>query len=176
LKNAAQDVAVAVRLNGSRFQVIKMKHYAAISVMLAVAVTFCAAAQAQPQKAAKKLPLVTPASDVTYSPLDPKDTKHNGVMVHVIYGNLAKKGPVAFLARIPAGYSGGPHAHGSDLYLTTISGNYFEWRIGEPEGQAGGAGGTIFVPAKTFHNNRCEKQGGPCLNYAYYPNGFDIIK
>jgi len=121
-------------------------------------------------------PLVTPLAGMNFVPMNLNDTSGQGVMIHVIFGDLKKKGPVAFVARLPAGYSAGWHAHSSDSYLVSIQGSYLEWRHGEPEGKPAGAGATVFVPAKEPHNNRCDKAGGPCLNYAYWPNGFDVEK
>jgi len=150
-----------------------MKQYLLAVSVLAFSLGLGNVAQAQSARDGLLQPPVTPASELKYVPLDPKDTQHVGVMVHVIFGSMDKKGPVAYLARLPAGFSAGMHAHRSDLYITTIKGDYFEWRQGEPEGKAGGVGGTVFMPANVPHNNRCDAKGGPCLNYAYAPDGFN---
>ena len=121
-------------------------------------------------------PLVTNADDLVYTPLHPEDTSGKSVLIHIVFGAMNQKAPIAFLAKLPAGFSAGWHSHSSDSYLTTIKGNYFEWRHGEQEGKAGGQGGTVFVPANVSHNNRCAEAGGPCLNYAYFPKGFDVTK
>ncbi|MEI7666245.1 MAG: hypothetical protein WCI65_09390 [Synechococcaceae cyanobacterium ELA263] len=153
-----------------------MKKHTCILAAVLASVAFGPCARAEPLNHLKPSPLVSAADELVFVPLDASDTKHLGVMVHVIFGNLSQKGPVAFLARLPAGYSAGPHSHRSDSYLTTIKGNYYEWRPGQPEGKVGGVGGTVFVPANVMHNNRCDAQAGSCLNYAYFPEGFSVVK
>lgn len=123
-----------------------------------------------------KLPPTTNADDLSYTPLNPKVTGDQAIMVHVLYGTLGKEGPVAFLSKIPAGHTAGWHTHSSDVYIVTIKGNYYSWFRGQSEGTSAGVGGKVFIPANVSHNNRCEEKSGVCLNYAFYPNGFDVSK
>ncbi len=119
--------------------------------------------------------LIQAPEELEFVPLDPHNKERKGVLVHVLFGDLHKKGPVAFLTRLPNGFSAGWHSHSSDCYLTVIKGTYHEWCRGEVDGKPLVAGGTIFMPANKEHNNRAESdpQDGYTLNYAYYPNGFD---
>lgn len=122
--------------------------------------------------------LIMAPDELVFVPIDSNDKERKGVMIHVLFGDLNKKGPVSFLARLPNGFSAGWHSHTSDSYLTVIKGTYHEWCRGEVEGKAIGAGGTIFMPANKVHNNRAEAdtKDGYTLNYAYWPNGFDVAK
>jgi len=135
-----------------------------------------ATAKAAPASVAAAMGSVTLAADLKFVALDPKASPGEGPEVAVLFGDLKKKGPVAFLALLPPGYRTGPHTHASDSYLVSIKGNYHEFRPGEAEGKALGAGGHLHWPANSRHDNLCEKSGGPCLNYAYFPNGFDVTK
>ena len=67
-----------------------------------------------PVVAADTPPLVTPLADLVFVPLDPQDSSGKGPAIHVLFGELNKKGPLAFLARLPAGYSAGWHTHSRD--------------------------------------------------------------
>jgi len=122
--------------------------------------------------------LIMAPEEIVFVPIDSNDRDHKGVMIHVLFGDLNKKGPLAFLARLPNGYSAGWHSHSSDYYLTVVKGAYHEWCRGEVEGKAIGAGGTIFMPANREHNNRAEAdlKDGYTLTYSYWPNGFDVAK
>ncbi len=67
-----------------------------------------------PVVAADTPPLVTPLADLVFVPLDPQDSSGKGPAIHVLFAELNKKGPLAFLARLPAGYSAGWHTHSRD--------------------------------------------------------------
>ena len=45
-----------------------------------------------------------------------------GAQVAVLYGNPSKKGPFAIRFKFPAGYEIPTHAHGTDEFLTVVSG------------------------------------------------------
>ena len=120
--------------------------------------------------------IITPADDVKFVPLNSTDKSDKGVLIHVVYGALNKKGPVAFLARLPDGFSAGWHSHSSDSYITVIKGTYREWCRGKSQGKAILPGGTVFMPANMIHNNLAEAKGGYTLTYSYWPNGFNVNK
>jgi len=150
---------------------------------LLLAAALPASAQQAPAKAAAPaasvaaaMGSITLADEVKFVSLDPKAAPGTGPQVAVLFGDLKKKGPVAFLAQIPAGYRRGAHSHSSESYIVSIKGAYHEFAPGAAEGKALGAGGHLSWPANARHDNLCEKSGGPCLNYAYFPNGFDVAK
>ena len=120
--------------------------------------------------AAKKEMVVTPAADVKWAPLDPKQPE--GTQINVLFGDVAKKGAVGVLLKIPAGASPGPHTHTSDDYAVVIKGTQHNF-AGDDEGPGLGAGSTWFQPGKQVHNNKCEA-GGECIVFVYMPNGFDF--
>ncbi len=148
----------------------------AVVAALAAVMPVQAAEHPVPAAVAGAMATVTLADHVKFVPLDSTDTTGHGPKVAVLFGDLKQKGPVAFLALLPAGFSAGPHTHASGSYIVSIKGNYHEFRPGEAHGKPLGAGGHLFWPANSAHNNLCEQAGGPCLNYAYFPNGFDVKK
>jgi hypothetical protein len=151
---------------------------------LLLAAALPASAQQAPAKAAAPaasvaaaMGSITRADEVKFVALDPTAAPGTSPQVAVLFGDLKKKGPVAFLAQIPAGYrSKGAHSHSSASYIVSIKGAYHEFAPGAVEGKALGAGGHLSWPSNARHDNLCEKSGGPCLNYAYFPNGFDVAK
>jgi hypothetical protein len=120
--------------------------------------------------AAKKEMAVTPAADVKWQSLDPKDTEGKGPQMSVVFGDPKKKGsPLGFLLKVPAGVAGA-HTHTSDYWAVEIKGNEHNF-TGADEGPALGPGSTWFQPGKQVHNNHCE--AGECVVFIYTPNGFD---
>ncbi len=117
---------------------------------------------------------MTTTTDLNFVPLDAKDTTGKGPKIALLFGELKTQAPVAFLAWLPPGYRAGPHSHRSDSYLVGIKGRYHEFSPGQKEGKPMGIGGHLRCPANVVHDNHCDAKGGPCLNYAYYPNGFDV--
>lgn len=123
--------------------------------------------------AAKKEMVVTPAADVKWAPLDPKDTEGKGPQISVLFGDMKKKGaPLGILMHFPAGFTPGPHTHSSDDYAVVIKGTQHNFS-GDNEGPGLGAGSTWYQPAKQVHNNKCEA-GSDCVLFVYTPNGFDF--
>ncbi len=152
-----------------------------LTLLIATCSVFTACASthtgAKADPSAPKLPpVITKVEALEYVPLDPKDTEHKGPMIHVISGDLGKKGPLLFIAKLPSGFSAGWHTHTSDSYITGLKGSYHEWRRHEDEGKAVGHDGLIYMPAGVSHNNRCDDWDGPCFNLVYWPNGFDVTK
>jgi hypothetical protein len=126
--------------------------------------------------AAKKEIVVTPAADLKFEPLDPKDTEVKGPAMSVVFGDVKKKGQaIGFLLRIPAGGKAGPHTHTSDDYVVGITGLIHDFAPGPEEGKPLGPGGHWFQPGKMVHDNDCEAKGGTCLSFVYMPKGFDFI-
>jgi hypothetical protein len=116
----------------------------------------------------------TKLSDAKWEPLDPK-AGDKGPMWSLVWGDM-KKGPAAFLLKIPAGFKPGPHTHTSDDYATVIQGTVHNFPSpGTDEGPGLTAGGQWFQPGGKVHDNDCEassKDG--CLLYVYVPKGFDF--
>lgn len=150
---------------------MKLSHFMLAGIAVTIATS--PVAMANPVMPAQT---ITRSSSLKFVPLDPKDITGKGVMVKVLVGKLSAKGPVAFLAKIPQGKGEeGHHAHGSDLFLTHISGGrFYTWGSTESKSQALKPGETIFIPAGMKHYSVCEAGGEPCLNFAYYPMGFDV--
>src|SRR5215212_2470844 len=105
---------------------------------------------------AKKESVMTPAADVKWTPLDPKDTEMKGPSMSVVFGDMKKKGPLGFLIHNPADSTPGPHTHTSDDYAVVVKGVQHNWS-GDNEGPALAAGSTWFQPGGQVHNNHCEK-------------------
>lgn len=122
--------------------------------------------------AAKKEMVVTPAADVKWQPLDPKDTEMKGPSISVLFGDMKAKGkPIGFLLHQPPDAIPGPHTHTSDDYAVVVKGVAHNWE-GENEGPGLGPGSTWYQPGGQVHNNHCEK-GSDCIIFVYTPNGFD---
>ncbi|HVE87942.1 MAG TPA: DUF4437 domain-containing protein [Myxococcales bacterium] len=142
----------------------------ALLLMAGVALGFAGGVYAA---GAKKEAMMTPAADVKFAPLDPKDTEGKGPSLAVLFGDMKKKGaPVGFLLKSPAGTSPGPHTHTSDDYAVVIKGKQHNFS-GADEGASLGPGSTWYQPGKQVHNNHCEA-GEECLLFVYVPNGFDF--
>jgi quercetin dioxygenase-like cupin family protein len=123
--------------------------------------------------AAKKEMVVTPAADVKWAPLDPKDTEGKGPQMSVLFGDPKKKGsPLGVLMHFPAGFTPGPHTHSSDDYAVVIKGTQHNF-AGDDKGPGVGPGSTWYQPGKQVHNNECEA-GSDCVLFVYTPNGFDF--
>jgi hypothetical protein len=136
-------------------------------VMLAAAYSLAAAGDPKDMT-------VTPAKDVKWTPLDPKDTAGKGPAINVLWGD-AKKGPAGFLLHFPAGWIPGPHTHTSLHYVTVVSGNLHMFKPGADHGPALTAGATWSDGGSDPHDNECEassKDG--CTIFVYMPKGFDM--
>jgi hypothetical protein len=119
--------------------------------------------------------VVTPAADVKFEAMDPKDTEMKGPSFAVVFGDIKKKGqPIGILLKVPAGGRPGPHTHTSDDYVVGITGMFHDFVPGGDEGKALGPGGHWFQPGKSVHDNHCEEKGGTCLSFVYLPKGFDF--
>jgi Domain of unknown function (DUF4437) len=134
---------------------------------------FVAGVSAAPK--AKEI-VTTPASDVKWTPLDPK-AGDKGPVMSVVFGDPKAKGPIGFLLKVPAGFKPGPHTHTSDDYAVIITGSMHDFAAGDvdkvDEGKALGPGSTWMQPGKQVHDNHCD---GPdaCEFFVYMPNGFDM--
>src|SRR5688572_5694700 len=96
--------------------------------------------------AAKKQMALTPAADVKWAPLDPKDTEGKGPKMTVVFGDPKKKGPLGILLNLPADSKPGPHIHSSDYYAVVVKGVEHNWENGTDTGPALPAGSHWFQP------------------------------
>lgn len=126
-----------------------------------------------PASAAGKEITVTPAEDVKWRPLDPKDTEGKGPQISVVFGELGKKAAVGLLLKVPAGFRPPTHTHTSDTYVMVLKGTMHNFAEGADEGKAIGPGGWWFQPGRMAHEHHCE-EGSECVLYWYVPNGFDF--
>jgi hypothetical protein len=114
---------------------------------------------------------VVPAGEVKFTPRDPKNP--NGPQTALLFGDFAKKGPVGFLLKVPAGFRPGPHIHTSDDHAVVVKGKMHNFAAGGPEGPGVETGGTWFQPGGVLHDNHCE-DGSECVVFIYMPDGFDF--
>jgi hypothetical protein len=118
----------------------------------------------------------TPAKDVKWQPLDPKDTAGKGPQVSVVFGDMTKKEPIGFFLKVPAGFKPGPHTHTSDDYAVIVQGSIHNFKPGKDEGPGVTVGGTWFQKGGEVHDNDCEKSSKDgCIIYVVMPNGFDFV-
>jgi len=117
--------------------------------------------------------VLTPADEVRFQPLDPRDKEGKGPQISVVFGDLTKKGPIGYLLKVPAGSTSPAHTHSSDDYAVVIKGAMNNYAPGA-EGKALAPGGTWFQPAKVAHVNHCEA-GAACEVFVYMANGFDFM-
>lgn len=140
-----------------------------------LALALVAAAATVAMAAPKKDETWTPAKDAKWIPLDAK-AGDKGPQVSIVFGDMAKKAPIGFLLKMPAGFKAGPHTHTSDDYATIIEGTVHNFKApGTDTGPGLTAGGHWFQPGGQPHDNECEassKDG--CLMFVYMANGFDF--
>ncbi len=117
--------------------------------------------------------VLTPADDLKFRPLDPRDKEGKGPQISVVFGDLQKKGPVGYLLKVPAGSTSPAHTHTSDDYAVVVKGTLNNYAPGA-EGKGLTPGGTWFQPGKVAHVNHCEGSD-PCEVFVYMPNGFDFM-
>ena len=120
--------------------------------------------------AAKKEMALTPAADVKWAPLDPKQPE--GAQMSVVFGDMAKKGPLGVLLKFPPGATPGPHTHTSDYWGVVIKGTEHNF-AGDNKGPGLGPGSHWFQPGKGVHNNECEP-GSECVVFLYLNGKFDF--
>ncbi|HYQ44417.1 MAG TPA: DUF4437 domain-containing protein [Polyangiaceae bacterium] len=118
---------------------------------------------------------MTPAADVKYVPLDPKDTEGRGPQISVVFGDMKKKAPLGFLFKVPPGFRPGPHTHTSDYHGIVLEGAVHDFAAGGVEGNPIGPGGHWFQPGNLPHDNHCASTT-PCVMFIYTPRGFDFIR
>jgi hypothetical protein len=138
------------------------------SILVATAFTFAAGAVA----ADPKDYTITPAGSAKFNPLDPKQPK--GGAMAVIQGD-PKKGPVAFLLKLPKG-AAPIHWHTSDYWAVVVEGQAKHWLPGkEKDAKAGGPGTAWYQPGgsdKDAHGDECVTDS--CLVFVTMPKGFDF--
>jgi quercetin dioxygenase-like cupin family protein len=95
----------------------------------------------------------------------------SGPAMAVLWGD-AKKGPVGFLVRFPAGAVVPTHVHSSDYQGVVISGEFSHAAGSEPVVPL--APGSYWSQrGRLPHVNRCS-DAGPCVVYLTAPKGFDL--
>lgn len=118
--------------------------------------------------------VVTPAADVKYQPLDPRDKAGKGPQIAMMFGDFAKKAPVGFLFKVPPGFRPGPHTHTADYYSVVIQGTVHDFAPGGDEGKGMIPGGHWFQAGRVAHDNHCAS-AIPCVIFIYSPEGYDYL-
>ena len=116
----------------------------------------------------------TPAPEVKYQPLDPRDTEGKGPQIAMVFGDMKKPAPVGFLFKVPGGFRPGPHLHTQDYYSVVLQGVVHDFAPGSDEGKGIGPGGHWFQAGKAAHDNHCAS-AEPCVIFIYSPVGYDYI-
>jgi hypothetical protein len=118
--------------------------------------------------------LRTPPAQVTYRPLDPRDTQGKGPQISIVFGEMNKAAPVGFLFKVPGGFRPGPHRHTRDYYSVVLEGIVHDFVPGAGEGDAIGPGGFWFQAGNKLHDNHCAS-ATPCVIFIYSPSGYDYL-
>lgn len=116
----------------------------------------------------------TPPAEVSYRPLDPRDTSGKGPQIAMVFGDMQKKAPVGFLFKVPPGFRPGPHTHTQDYHSVVLEGLVHDFAPGADEGAPIGPGGFWFQAGKVPHDNHCASSG-PCVIFIYSPSGYDYV-
>ena len=101
------------------------------------------------------------------------DEDGKGIFVSLIYGDLAKKGPTAFLMKYSAGVKAPAHTHSGDYYAVVVSGQFRHYLESEDEHKVLTTGATWFQKGGVVHQDACL---GPddCILSIFWPQGFDV--
>ena len=110
-----------------------------------------------------------PIESVTWAPVFPDQPA--GPAMAPLWGD-AKKGPVGFLLKFPAGATVPLHVHSSDYQGMVISGE-FSHAAGKEPAIALAPGSYWSQKGKLPHANACSA-AGPCIVYLTAPKGFDL--
>lgn len=124
-------------------------------------------------KGAAKEIVLTPASEVKWTPMDPT-AGDKGPQMSVVFGDLKKKGPVGVMMHFPAGAVPGPHTHTSDYWAVVVKGVEHDFAPGQQASAKDLPVGSWWMqPGNVPHDNACSKDGD-CDIFVYMPNGFDM--
>lgn len=116
----------------------------------------------------------TPPAEVSYRPLDARDTSGRGPQIAMVFGDMQKKAPVGFLFKVPPGFRPGPHTHTQDYYSIVLEGTVHDFAPGADEGPPIGPGGFWYQGGKALHDNHCASTT-PCVIFIYSPSGYDYV-
>ena len=97
------------------------------------------------------------------------------VEISVLWGDPAV-GPVGLLARFPAGFEVGMHAHTFGYRAVVLEGSVLHWIDGEDKNTVAplGQGGYWLQPGGQFHGD-ADAGDAPYLLFVYFDGPFDFI-
>ncbi len=139
----------------------------ALSIFVSLALGYAAGARAAKATAHK----LVPASDIKWTPWDPKNPE--GAQVATVWGDM-KKGPVGFLLKTPAGLEFPRHAHTPDYDAVVVKGEWKHTFEAGSEAPPLAPGSFWRQPGKQFHGDACTA-GGECIVLVYEHGKPDFI-
>jgi anti-sigma factor ChrR (cupin superfamily) len=153
-----------------------MKASSVLTIVMTFAAPVAVLAQASGATNAKPAPkpaesrlVVTPASDMKWTDLDPGAP---GVKIANLWGTHAS-GAFGALFKLPAGFAAPLHTHTHDMKVVIISGTYIQAPDGKPEFRLG-PGSYFLQPGGDYrHTTTCDK-ASDCVFFVEGTGAFDL--
>ena len=145
----------------------RSRQTSALPVLFLALLVLAAAAQAEPQKAAKAF-IAWPASDLKWEVL-PGDPP--GPMISRLWGDPTK-GAYGAMEKFPAGFSAPLHTHSADHKVVVVSGTWIHGEPGKPDVRLG-PGSYLFQPANQKHTTACDA-ASECVFFIESSQKFDV--
>jgi len=141
-------------------------------IVLGALVGAVAGAGAAVAAAAAAKPVTMVPADLKWAAIMP-DAGTASPMVAPLFGD-AKKGPVGFFIKLPAGSPGAMHTHTAGYHAVVISGTITNAADGETAPKAMPAGSYWYQPGKAPHITSCAPSAD-CVAYIYVEGKFDYF-
>jgi len=117
--------------------------------------------------------LITYPENIQWKPVVAPDAEGRSISAFMLYGEIGRMGPTAFLMKYSAGRKAMPHLHSNDYYAVVVSGTFRHFLRSETESRPLTAGATWYQKGNVVHDDYCE---GPedCVLDVFFPSGFDV--